>query len=104
MPVQALTYAIERSCINKAQVVEADEREGGLRATLNLGHTFGHAIEAAQGYGTLTPSLTCGSRLSRIAMSGPSGLWSKRKLKLLKLLRSPLNPKPYIRAPFLASW
>jgi 3-dehydroquinate synthase len=49
--VQALTYAIERSCINKAEVVAADEREGGLRATLNLGHTFGHAIEAAMGYG-----------------------------------------------------
>lgn len=47
----ALAEAIERSCGNKARVVAADEREGGLRATLNLGHTFGHAIETAQGYG-----------------------------------------------------
>ena len=47
----ALTYAIRRSCEIKAEVVAADEREGGLRAILNLGHTFGHAIEAAQGYG-----------------------------------------------------
>lgn len=47
----ALAYAIERSCQNKASVVAADEREGGLRAILNLGHTFGHAIETAQGYG-----------------------------------------------------
>ena len=47
----ALAEAIERSCANKAQVVAADEREGGLRAILNLGHTFGHAIETAQGYG-----------------------------------------------------
>lgn len=47
----ALTYAIKRSCEVKAEVVAADEREGGLRAILNLGHTFGHAIEAAQGYG-----------------------------------------------------
>lgn len=47
----ALAEAIERSCRNKAQVVAADEREGGLRAILNLGHTFGHAIETAQGYG-----------------------------------------------------
>jgi 3-dehydroquinate synthase len=47
----ALAEAIERSCANKARVVAADEREGGLRAILNLGHTFGHAIEAAQGYG-----------------------------------------------------
>jgi len=46
----ALAYAIERSCLNKAEVVAADEREGGVRALLNLGHTFGHAIEAALGY------------------------------------------------------
>ena len=43
--------AIERSCVNKAQVVSLDEREGGVRATLNLGHTFGHAIETGIGYG-----------------------------------------------------
>lgn len=49
--MQAFTYAIERSCINKAEVVAADEREGGVRATLNLGHTFGHAIENVAGYG-----------------------------------------------------
>ncbi len=47
----ALTYAIERSCANKADVVVADERETGERATLNLGHTFGHAIETGLGYG-----------------------------------------------------
>jgi 3-dehydroquinate synthase len=46
-----LAEAIERSCSNKAAVVAADEREVGLRAILNLGHTFGHAIETAQGYG-----------------------------------------------------
>ncbi len=47
----ALTEAIERSCTAKARVVSADERESGVRATLNLGHTFGHAIETEQGYG-----------------------------------------------------
>ncbi len=47
----ALTYAIRRSCENKAEVVAADERESGQRALLNLGHTFGHAIEAGMGYG-----------------------------------------------------
>ena len=47
----ALAEAIERSCALKADVVAADEREGGLRAILNLGHTFGHAIETHQGYG-----------------------------------------------------
>ncbi|HEX7764056.1 MAG TPA: 3-dehydroquinate synthase [Cellvibrio sp.] len=49
--VSALSYAVQRSCENKADVVAQDEREGGLRAILNLGHTFGHAIETAQGYG-----------------------------------------------------
>ncbi|MGB7988760.1 MAG: 3-dehydroquinate synthase [Candidatus Methylophosphatis roskildensis] len=48
----ALTYAIERSCRNKAAIVEADETEQGERALLNLGHTFGHAIETGLGYGT----------------------------------------------------
>ena len=46
-----LVEAIRRSCINKAELVEADERESGVRALLNLGHTFGHAIENAMGYG-----------------------------------------------------
>lgn len=46
----ALAYAIERSCQNKADVVERDERESGLRAILNFGHTFGHAIETATHY------------------------------------------------------
>jgi 3-dehydroquinate synthase len=48
----AIIEAVRRSCINKAEVVEADEHEGGVRALLNLGHTFGHAIENATGYGT----------------------------------------------------
>ncbi len=47
----ALAYAIRRSCECKADVVAADERETGKRALLNLGHTFGHAIETGMGYG-----------------------------------------------------
>jgi 3-dehydroquinate synthase len=47
----ALAYAIARSCEIKADVVRQDEREGGLRAILNFGHTFGHAIENGMGYG-----------------------------------------------------
>ena len=47
----ALIEAIERSCAAKARVVGVDERESGLRAILNLGHTFGHAIETHMGYG-----------------------------------------------------
>lgn len=48
---ELVTQAIARSCAIKADIVAADEREGGVRAILNLGHTFGHAIEAHQGYG-----------------------------------------------------
>jgi 3-dehydroquinate synthase len=47
----AVAHAIKRSCEIKADVVRQDEREGGLRAILNFGHTFGHAIEAGLGYG-----------------------------------------------------
>jgi 3-dehydroquinate synthase len=47
----ALAYAIEQSCRNKAEVVAADEKESGQRALLNLGHSFGHAIETGMGYG-----------------------------------------------------
>lgn len=48
---EALAYAIKQSCLNKAAVVAEDEREAGIRAILNLGHTFGHAIETCMGYG-----------------------------------------------------
>lgn len=48
----ALSHAIRRCCELKAGIVAADEREGGVRALLNFGHTFAHAIEAATGYGT----------------------------------------------------
>jgi 3-dehydroquinate synthase len=47
----AMTHAIEVSCRNKAAVVASDEREEGVRALLNFGHTFGHAIESGLGYG-----------------------------------------------------
>ncbi|MDX1528880.1 MAG: 3-dehydroquinate synthase [Gammaproteobacteria bacterium] len=49
---ESLSFIIERSCRNKAEVVAADERESGARALLNFGHTFGHAIETGLGYGS----------------------------------------------------
>lgn len=49
---ESLAHAIERSCVLKAEVVALDERETGVRAVLNFGHTFGHAIETGTGYGT----------------------------------------------------
>lgn len=51
LDTQALSYAIRRCCEIKADMVACDEREHGVRALLNLGHTFGHAIEAEMGYG-----------------------------------------------------
>lgn len=48
---KVIARAIETSCSEKALIVAEDEREGGIRALLNLGHTFGHAIETAMGYG-----------------------------------------------------
>ena len=48
---ECLSYAIRRSCENKANIVAQDERESGVRALLNLGHTFGHGIENVLGYG-----------------------------------------------------
>lgn len=48
---EALSEAIERSCHNKAVIVAKDEKEAGMRALFNLGHTFGHAVEAGMGYG-----------------------------------------------------
>lgn len=47
---EALSFAIERSCLNKAQIVALDEKESNIRALLNLGHTFGHAIETYMEY------------------------------------------------------
>ena len=49
----ALRHAVARSCAIKAEVVQADERESGVRMILNFGHTFGHALEAVTGYATL---------------------------------------------------
>ncbi|MDP2025281.1 3-dehydroquinate synthase [Sulfuriferula sp.] len=51
LDAEAIAYAVRRSCEVKAEVVVKDERESGLRALLNLGHTFGHAIESGMGYG-----------------------------------------------------
>ena len=67
-----LSYAINRSCEIKAEIVSADEREAGARAMLNLGHTFGHAIENALGYGewlhgeAVGAGLNIASRLSTL--------------------------------------
>jgi 3-dehydroquinate synthase len=71
----ALAHAVQRSCEIKAWVVGQDERESGLRAILNFGHTFGHAIEAGQGYGRWLhgEAVGCGMVLAA-ALSAELGL------------------------------
>ena len=70
-----LTEAITRSCNNKAAVVSRDEREGGIRAILNLGHTFGHAIETEQGYGVwLHGEAVAAGTIMAVALSASMGL------------------------------
>lgn len=93
----ALAEAIERSCANKALVVSADEREGGVRAILNLGHTFGHAIETAQGYGQwLHGEAVAVGMLLALELSARRGLVSADEVTglrdLLTLAGLPVEP------------
>ena len=83
----ALTHAIRRSCEIKAQIVGADEREHGDRALLNLGHTFGHAIESATGYGTWLHGEAVGAgMLMAAAMSKECGYLSAADVARLRAL------------------
>ena len=87
---ESLAEAIYRSCENKADVVAQDEREGGIRATLNLGHTFGHAIEAHQGYGKWLHGEAVGAGMMMAAdLSKRLGyLTEKDEHDLLRLLQA----------------
>jgi len=83
----ALTHAIRRSCEIKAQIVGADEREQGDRALLNLGHTFGHAIESATGYGTWLHGEAVGAGLlMAAALSKECGYLSDADVARLRAL------------------
>ncbi len=92
-----LAYAIERSCADKAAVVAADEREAGQRALLNLGHTFGHAIEAGMGYGNwlhgeaVGAGMCMAARMSRI-MGWISAADEKRIETLINAAGLPVAP------------
>jgi len=85
----ALTHAIRRSCAIKADVVQKDEREGGLRKILNYGHTLGHALETVTNYGTylhgeaVSIGIAFAARLSvRLGLSDPS--CARRQIRLLE--------------------
>jgi len=92
----AMVYAVRRSCEIKAQVVSQDERETGARALLNLGHTFGHAIEAGLSFGTwlhgeaVAAGTVLAARLSsRMGMLGDAEL--QRVIALLERAGLPVQ-------------
>jgi 3-dehydroquinate synthase len=93
----ALAFAIERSCINKAEVVAEDETESGVRATLNLGHTFGHAIETGMGYGeylhgeAVAIGICIAAELSK-RLGWLSSEDVVRVVKLINKVKLPINP------------
>src|SRR5690554_3799577 len=94
---QALMEAVERSCRAKAKIVSADERESGVRATLNLGHTFGHAIETEQGYGAwLHGEAVAAGTVMALQMSMQLGWLTQaqrdRGIKLLEQAKLPVIP------------
>jgi 3-dehydroquinate synthase len=92
----ALSHAIRRSCELKAEIVGIDEREHGLRAILNLGHTFGHAIETATGYGTwlhgeaVSAGMVLAADLS-VRLGWMSSQEYKRTVALLSRLELPVT-------------
>ena len=93
----AIAQAVLESCRIKAEVVARDEREAGERAILNFGHTFGHAIEAAQGYGkwlhgeAVAAGMVCAAKLSQRACAfSPSD--TQRLARLLAAAQLPIEP------------
>jgi 3-dehydroquinate synthase len=103
---EALAHAILRSCEIKADIVARDERESGARALLNFGHTFGHAIESAAGYGSLLhgEAVAIGmalaarfsARLGRIPAAAP-----ERLIQLLERLGLPVEPPRFALGTWL---
>ncbi|MEM7206243.1 MAG: 3-dehydroquinate synthase [Pseudomonadota bacterium] len=99
----ALSYAIEQSCAHKARIVAADERESGQRALLNLGHTFGHAIETASGYGNWLHGQAVGAGMCMAARFSESLGWmrsdeTQRLGALVRAANLPTNPPEAMRA------
>ncbi len=102
----ALAHAIRRSCEIKAEIVAADERESGVRALLNFGHTFGHAIESATGYGNwlhgeaVAAGMAMAARFS--ARQGRMGTAEAQRLaRVLERLGLPVAPPAIAREAWL---
>jgi len=100
---EALAFAIERSCADKADVVAADEREAGSRALLNLGHTFGHAIETGMGYGqwlhgeAVAAGMSMAARLS-VLLGWLDPQSESRIRRLIAAARLPVDPPSALAA------
>ena len=96
----AMAHAVLRSCEIKSAVVSADEREGGIRATLNFGHTFGHAIEAGMGYGAwlhgeaVACGMVMGADLSR-RLNFITQDEVNRLTKIIQSMNLPTNPPKF---------
>ena len=93
---KALAYAIGRSCEIKAEIVALDERESGIRALLNLGHTFGHAIEAEQGYGNWLHGEAVAAGMILAAKASEAKEWlevseTRRIIDLLSAFELPID-------------
>jgi 3-dehydroquinate synthase len=92
-----LMHAVYRSCEIKAEIVAQDEKEAGIRAWLNLGHTFGHAIETHQGYGNwLHGEAVAAGSMMALALSSQMGWLSvadmQRARQLFEKAKLPVNP------------
>jgi len=104
----ALNHVIRRSCEIKAEVVAGDEREHGRRALLNLGHTFGHAIEVRAGYGQLLHGEAVGAGMAMAARFSQRLGWLpapevQRITALLEALKLPVVPPRVNADEFLAA-
>ncbi len=107
LDAKSLTYAIERSCQIKAEVVAQDERESGVRAWLNLGHTFGHAIETAQGYGNWLHGEAVGAGMVMAADLSARLGWLEqselqRAINLIERAGLPIAPPPMTEETFMS--
>ena len=97
--LQALAFAVRRCCEIKAEVVGADEKEAGLRAILNFGHTFGHAIETGLGYGEWLhgEAVGCGMVLAvdlSARLGGVEATFAERLRRLIERAGLPVRAPP----------
>lgn len=108
LSLQTLVHAVERSCQIKADIVETDEKESSIRAILNFGHTFGHAVETVAGYGTFLHGEAVSIGMVVAAMMADSAGYcsSEDVRRLSRLLQAgglPVEPPNYPLEEFLAA-